>query len=280
MELVLSLFPGVGLFDRAFSRTGFCVVRGPDIILGEDVRDFRVPLCRVDGVIAGPPCQGYSAMNRYRTDPNHWSVRNSLELLAITLTLIKEARPLWWCIENVPNVPDVAVPGYTTQRIPINDFECGGRQIRWRHFQFGHRHGYHLRPVRVNDQSVSRRRGRRPVAVTTKPISRHQTFRDQCRRQGFDPIDLSGWTKTLKFATVGAGVPLPMGLAIAEAVRDIDGPATFLDCCCGCGRPVRGGVHRSATDACRKRMQESRRIRQSDVFCVTNKKFSKFFPKR
>ncbi len=32
--LVLSLFPGADLFGEAFEREGFCVVRGPELILG------------------------------------------------------------------------------------------------------------------------------------------------------------------------------------------------------------------------------------------------------
>jgi DNA (cytosine-5)-methyltransferase 1 len=32
--LVLSLFPGIGLFDMAFEAEGFCVVRGPDLLWG------------------------------------------------------------------------------------------------------------------------------------------------------------------------------------------------------------------------------------------------------
>ena len=33
-ELVLSLFPGIGLLDRGFEQAGFAVVRGPDLIWG------------------------------------------------------------------------------------------------------------------------------------------------------------------------------------------------------------------------------------------------------
>lgn len=33
-QLVLSLFPGVGLLDMAFEEEGFCVVRGPDLLWG------------------------------------------------------------------------------------------------------------------------------------------------------------------------------------------------------------------------------------------------------
>lgn len=47
-ELVLSLFPGVGLLDRAFSSAGFCVVKGPDLITGGDIREFVGIAGRVD----------------------------------------------------------------------------------------------------------------------------------------------------------------------------------------------------------------------------------------
>ncbi|MFZ2407129.1 MAG: DNA cytosine methyltransferase, partial [Methylobacter sp.] len=62
--LVLSLFPGIGLLDRAFEDLGFCVVRGPDLIFGGDIRRFSVPAGRFDGVIGGPPCQDFSKARR------------------------------------------------------------------------------------------------------------------------------------------------------------------------------------------------------------------------
>ena len=43
MELVLSLFPGIGLLDSAFEEEGFCVVRGPDLLWGGDVGRFTRP---------------------------------------------------------------------------------------------------------------------------------------------------------------------------------------------------------------------------------------------
>jgi site-specific DNA-cytosine methylase len=61
-ELVLSLFPGIGLLDRAFEDAGFCVVRGPDLLWGGDVGRFHPPAGRFDGVIGGPPCQMFSTM--------------------------------------------------------------------------------------------------------------------------------------------------------------------------------------------------------------------------
>lgn len=56
-SLVLSLFPGIGLLDMAFCEEGFCVVRGPDLLWGGDIRKFHPPAGRFDGVIGGPPCQ-------------------------------------------------------------------------------------------------------------------------------------------------------------------------------------------------------------------------------
>lgn len=266
MQTVLSLFPGVGLLDMAFEeRPEFSVVRGPDLIHGGDVRRFRVCAGVFRGVIAGPPCQGFSAVNAYRMDPDHPSVRNSLEMLQLTCSLIEQAQPTWFLIENVPNVPDVHVLGYTVQRLAINDWECGGKQLRWRAIQFGHKEGWILRPVRVNDRSVSRRKGRRPEAITTKPVSRHMTFAAQCRRQGLSkPIELPGWTKEAKFRAVGNGVPLSIGRVLAAAVAECVGPQTQTDCICGCGRPVKGGRQKSATVACRKRLQ-IRRERAKEV---------------
>jgi DNA (cytosine-5)-methyltransferase 1 len=44
----LSLFPGIGLLDKAFELEGFCVVRGPDVLWGGDVRGFHPPAGRFD----------------------------------------------------------------------------------------------------------------------------------------------------------------------------------------------------------------------------------------
>jgi DNA (cytosine-5)-methyltransferase 1 len=257
LETVLSLFPGVGLLDRAFEeRPEFSVVRGPDLIHGSDVRNFRVAAGVFDGIIAGPPCQGFSQANSQRMNPDHPSVRNSVEMLGLTVQLIQTAQPIWWLIENVPNVPDVSVSGYRTQRIAINDWECGGNQLRWRAIQFGHRDGYHLRLERVTDRSHSRRKGRRPESITTKPTSRHMTFAEQCRKQGLPAaLELPGWTREARFRAVGNGVPLSIGRVLAAGVAQCAGPPTESDCACGCGRRVNPTRARSASAACRKRLQ-------------------------
>lgn len=53
-QLVLSLFPGIGLLDIPFEESGFCVVRGPDLLFGGDIRKFNPPAGRfwnVEGVV-------------------------------------------------------------------------------------------------------------------------------------------------------------------------------------------------------------------------------------
>lgn len=61
-QLVLSLFPGLELLDHAFREHGFCVVAGPDKLLGGDMRDFHPLAGRFDGAIGGSPCQAFSAL--------------------------------------------------------------------------------------------------------------------------------------------------------------------------------------------------------------------------
>lgn len=47
--LVLSLFPGIGLLDRAFEDEGACIVRGPDLLWGGVARAVRQALEALDG---------------------------------------------------------------------------------------------------------------------------------------------------------------------------------------------------------------------------------------
>lgn len=60
--LVLSLFPGIGLLDRAFEEHGFTTVRGPDVLWGGDIHRFHAPHGVFTGIIGGPPCPAHSPM--------------------------------------------------------------------------------------------------------------------------------------------------------------------------------------------------------------------------
>jgi len=73
---VLSLFSGIGLLDQAFEESGFMVVRGPDLLWGDDIRDFHPQPGHFGGIIGGPPCQAFSRLrylaeyNGYQLSPN------------------------------------------------------------------------------------------------------------------------------------------------------------------------------------------------------------------
>ncbi len=267
-QLVLSLFPGVDLLGRAFAHAGFVVVRGPDLITGDDIAQFRGIANRFDGVIAGPPCQGFSTANRHRGDRGHPSVVRSIDCLREFARVVGQCGPTWWLCENVPGVPDVRVLGYHVQRVAIADDECGGPQLRMRHVQFGHVGGLEIRPHRATDAAATETRARRDngpktPAATTKPCAAGVTFSEQCAAQGLDKMpDLPGWTTAGKMRAVGNGVSMHVGRALADAVAALSVPTLRVWerlCACGCGRPVDGRSHQQcATITCRKRVENMR----------------------
>lgn len=251
-ELVLGLFSGVGLLDRAFAAAGFVVVQAADKITGGDIRDFRGILGRFNGIIAGPPCQGFSVANtrkKYSKPPK--SVAMSRKMLQETCRIITECDPEWFLIENVPCVPDVRIEGYSVQRIPITHQQCGGVQLRSRHFQFGSKLGHIIRPQRVRQCDQIKNT---VPAVTTK-TSADITYPELCRRQDLEtPIHLPGFCKTKKAELIGQGVPLRMGKILAEAVVCRAPRIPEADCQCDCGRSVSARAL-TATPSCRKRKQ-------------------------
>ena len=137
-HLVLSLFPGAGLLDHGFHEAGFCVVRGPDTLLGQRIEDFHTPAGHFAGVIGGPPCQDFSRARR--APPTGHGVRMLNEFARV----VTEAQPAWFLMENVPQVPDIHVTGYTVQRFNCFAYEFGLKQRRNRCFQFGCRDGIKL----------------------------------------------------------------------------------------------------------------------------------------
>lgn len=244
-RLVLSLFPGAGLLDRGFERAGFCVVRGPDILLGQRIEKFSVPAGHIIGVIGGPPCQDFS---RARRAP---PTGHGLAMLKEFGRIVLEAQPLWWLMENVPQVPSLVVHGYAVQRFNLFAAEFGVRQSRNRAFQFGSRDGVPL-VLRRSESHF------RCLAPTVLARDRRRTFADRCALQGLPrDFDLPGLSRTAKIRAVGNGVPVPMAQAVAEAIRDRAVTEARL-CVCNCGRLVTGRQI-SATPACRKRIERSRR---------------------
>lgn len=239
--LVLSLFPGIGLLDRAFEEEGFCVVRGPDPIWGGDIRTFHPPAGRFDGVIGGPPCQPFSQLvhmiraNGY--EPRHENLIPEYE------RVVAEARPTWFVMEEVRAAPLPTVEGYLLHHQMINARHVGMTQNRERRISFGTADG---RALMVEtecfesidwDFAVTGDARRRPVAMLaggkrkdnatggrTSSLDRGGgalPFEEMCEKQGLprdfladSPLTVSG-----KRQAVGNGVPIPLGRAIARAVK-------------------------------------------------------------
>lgn len=218
--------------------------------MGGDVREFSPPAGAFAGVIGGSPCQDFSKLRR--TAPSG----EGLELLAQFVRVVHEAAPDWFLLENVPGVPDVELQGYSVQRFNLRASECGGRQRRNRCFQFGSRDG----TVLVCDRKVTV--ATEPAAIASEYArTGRRGFADFCELQGLPrDFDLPGLSRSAKYKAVGNGVPVYMARVIARAVKNrISSQAVGL-CVCGCGRPVSGRAV-SATAACRKRLERSRRDR-------------------
>lgn len=246
--LILSLFPGIDLLGRGFEAEGFCVVRGPDLIWGQSIEHFHPPIGKFNGVIAGSPCQGFSLINR---QPN---IEYSEWALAQFRRAVTEALPEWWLLENVPTVPDVAIDGYQVQRLDLNARECGSRQSRLRHFQFGSKSGLVLIPARETPEGHSE-----PICLASEgQRSNRRSFPDFCELQGLPrEFDLPGWPIKFKYAAVGNGVHIGVARVIARSVRTAAPSHSIRLCACICGRIVTGRQI-AATPACRKRLQRRR----------------------
>ncbi len=231
-SVVLSLFPGIGMLDMAFESAGYTVVRGPDALWGGDVHTFRAPAGIFVGVIGGPPCQShvrYAALNR--------SIGNKVapDLVPEFVRVVIEARAEWFLMENSSLIPKVAAAGYQVQEVTLNALLFGLEQDRKRKFQFGSRTGRRIKveiPALSVPETVEKAclasEGASGVIANRRVNGAQQSYYRPRRPwprflelQGLPPgfLDDAPFTQDGKYTVVGNGVPLPMGRAIASAVR-------------------------------------------------------------
>lgn len=238
--LVLSLFPGIGLLDRGFEDSGFCVVRGPDLIFGGDIRRFSVPVGRFDGVIGGPPCQDFSKVRREAP------TGQGLEMLEHFRRVVSQAKPSWWLAENVPGVPDIKIEGYSWQRLDLNASDFGMKQRRLRHVQFG-----------SNDESqLVIDRLKTVGQLSTVLANDDRSIEEIAVLQGLPrDFDIPAFTRSSLKRAIGNGVPYGMAVAIAGAIKNRQAGVTL--CACSCGRRVTG-KQKYFDGACRKRAFDRR----------------------
>jgi len=246
--LVLGLFSGIGLLDQGFERAGYCVVKGPDLIWGGDIRSFSPPAGRFDGVIGGSPCQDFSKARHGIP-----ATGNGLEMIEEFKRCVTAAQPTWWMLENVPGVPNVKIDGYSWQRLDLYAHEFGLSQRRLRHIQFGSNDGTVL---------VRRDASMPPSAQTVTPtITANDDTIPMSRvlaEMGLPPdFDIPPFTRAELRKAIGNGVPLPMAEALGEMVRArVDSEQVRL-CGCSCGRPISAAATYAGVN-CRKRMSRRR----------------------
>lgn len=228
--LVVSVFPGIGLLDMAFEEAGFCVVRGPDLLWGGDVRRFHSPAGRFDGVIGGPPCQSFTPLVHLNAaigaKPEHGDLIPEFE------RVISEAEPQWFVMEQVRQARLPAVAGYAVHAQLLNNRWLGEDQNRVRRFSFGVRAAQAV-PLRVQLAALdsitwkaavtSAHGGERRSHVSSKTGGRIQryTVEEALKEQGL-PADFfahSPFRRDRQLKAIANGVPLAMGRAIAKAVR-------------------------------------------------------------
>lgn len=231
----------------AFELEGFCVVRGPDVLWGGDVRRFHPPAGRFDGVIGGPPCQMFSMLRHL--NPNAGQRHGNL--IPEFERVVAESGADWFVMENVPDAPVPQPGGYwPAYGTVVNTRWLGEAQDRTRRFSFATRfdvtpYGITLDvspdlvvfenpeyrqaitsdaravPIKLGGSGKVKRTytadGKRhgPAQGQRAPIT------EMLRYQGLpvDYLDDAPFTDTAKRKVIGNGVPLPMGRAIARAVR-------------------------------------------------------------
>jgi DNA (cytosine-5)-methyltransferase 1 len=216
--LVLSLFPGIGLLDMAFEEEGFCVVRGPDVLWGGDVRDFHPPRGRFDGAIGGPPCQFASRATIRR--------ESTVNLIPEFCRVVEEAAPAWFLMENVEGAPLPRVAGYTVDSTLLDNRSFGAEQHRVRRFSLGSRAGLalgrHLQFVALENPhwEYTVLASDTPLPGQRKRGIGYRTWQDCARLQGLPKdFDLPPFRVDAKTQAIGNGVPLPMGRAVARAIK-------------------------------------------------------------
>lgn len=250
--LILSIFPGVDLLGRWFQEVfpDACIVRGPDVLWGGDIRTFHVPPGIWWGIIGGPPCQ-FASRLRYL---NPLAGAKEGNLIPEFERIVGEGQPAWWIMENVPPAPLPVVPGYIVRSYLLENRWFGDEQHRERRFSFGTRDGRELHfepaifeaplreyavtssaarvPVRLVRDGHGGHHVKRALAAPNRAMSGEDSGRGQgyekqitiaeaCRLQGL-PEDFlvdAPFTAHGRRQVIGNGVPRGLGIAVARAVK-------------------------------------------------------------
>ena len=134
----LSLFAGVGLFDRAFENVGLNITNAIEIndkavlsynknnklqITAKDIKHF-IPEEHYDFIIAGFPCPSFSKAN-----PNAKGLEDQRGQLFFELVrVIRQVKPAFFCLENVDNL--LTIDNGKTFAVIAQELESSGYFIK------------------------------------------------------------------------------------------------------------------------------------------------------
>lgn len=236
--MILSCFPGIDLLGRAFEQEWpeACIVRGPDVLWGGDIKRFHAPAGVFGGIIGGPPCQSFTPMasiNRALGRQEKYG-----NLIPEFERVVGEAQPDWFLMENVERAPLPSIDGYQVHAIILDNRWLGEEQSRRRRFCFGTRDGRRLiiddlvlfeNPIHEaavtssNGYFLQSGRGCMATAATAerRKADSKRPVEKLAELQGLPPdfLRFAPFTNEGKKKAIANGVPLPMGRAVARAVK-------------------------------------------------------------
>lgn len=217
--LVLSLFPGADLFGMAFEIEGFCVVRGPDILLGGNIRNWKCLPGYFDGVIGGPPCQFFS-------DAAMGQVSSQRNMIPEFERIVREACPKWYVMENVTQADNPDLPNCKKIAFDAWDVGCNQRRVR----------GFWSNLTLQIPFSMYKTNNPWPTVVASEHkyggsgTDKRRAGRKVGRRMTIEEVNLAmglpsdfytpALTMEVGYQVRGNGVPIQMGRAIAKAVKE------------------------------------------------------------
>jgi len=212
---------------------------------GGNIKAFHPPVGKFDGVIGGPPCQAFSRLVHIIRAKGQTPAPN---LIPEFERVVNEAAPEWFLMENVPAAPEPWPNGYNTSSRFLNNRAFGQEQNRQRRFTFGSKNVPHpwrwleFAALEAMDyeRAVVAQSSKEGALAKSQEELRDGTSRRMQRRASVLPgqmprrtvarcAELQGlpadfladapFTAAGKYEAIGNGVPIPMGRAIAKAVR-------------------------------------------------------------
>jgi len=223
--LILSLFPGVGLMDRAFEEEGFTIVRGPDAIWGGDIHSFHVRAGIFAGVIGGPPCQWASKALNFQGKRVKYK---PADLIPEFVRVVEEAAPSWALMENVTQARKSKSIPTDWLYVKLRDWDCGGLTNRTRNFWIWPP-TLVLSPLKRPGKpanSVLKHSGKKILSNqqrATRPYGLHEklTLKQAAELQGWPEmaVILKDMSAAYAVGLLGNGVPRAMGVYIARAIK-------------------------------------------------------------